>query len=48
MTEEEEEEVVVMAGEDKEEAEDEVGGASGETLSTEAMDDATATQWRRR
>ena len=25
-----------------------LGGASGETLSTEAMDDATATQWRRR
>ncbi len=61
--EEEEEEVVVTAGEDKEEAEDKVGGAvgtatplcerfkysrsvgaGGETLSTEAMEDATATQ----
>ena len=46
--EEEKEEVVVTAGEDKEEAKDKVGGAIGETLSMEAMDNATATQWRRR
>ena len=46
-TEEEEEEVVVTPGEDKEEAKDKVGGASGKTLSTEAMDNATAMQWQR-